>query len=625
MKLGLVIKITSDGEKEYPLSFNKDGKWEKYITDVRSSIKELADFDGTGKTVLLVRFLGKIGYLIGVIKVRPEGSGRPFDNTAAWIYFPAHISISGNEMVRITDEVEKAISGSDKIDNDLLTEIFNTDYKEDNLLFSASDSINSNANVQLGVMYYGNHTQYQQHELLGKSIAQSGYKHYKGIFFINRNSGITLKGNSDSEIKVKPECLIKAPKSTDGFIPYWGGNEFNKDLSVPSGCRIVVVWKKPDFEDIIKDVITKGNYDESELMINPSDYKVSVSRDWFKVCDEKGNVLDDVDLSINGLQLKDKLIISFDSFDKGVIVTASKQGYDDFRKEGFKISRNSRIELKKETYSYEYVFDRDSWNNNQSFKDVRLIIKSEHRIENSPIKGFRIADRGDDYLSPDNLKLKLKFFAGGVIACLIPVLLIVGWNAIEDYEPVFDWPPLKEKENKQDSKNQNATEQQASLESETNSSGLTFNDYLDKNRTWSKQSLDYYKNGFYDLLIKYNIDSVKKMNLNSRTLREIIKAYENNKQAVDSMNKVESDYKSKGVEIKVEDYIKEISKIRIAEAESTSSNQGTSRSGNSGNEQTIRSNNKNGSGSADNKSNPELQKEKDAVQPKRGGSNKILL
>ena len=82
MKLGLVIKITNGGESE-GFSINKNDSWAHYATDARSAIKELSNFDASEKTVYLLKFLGTLGYLLCVIKARPEGSGRPNDNTAA--------------------------------------------------------------------------------------------------------------------------------------------------------------------------------------------------------------------------------------------------------------------------------------------------------------------------------------------------------------------------------------------------------------------------------------------------------------------------------------------------------------------------------------------------------------
>ena len=75
MKLGLIIKNTDNGESEGS-SFNKDEAWAKYATDARSAIKELTNFDETGKTIFLLRFLGPLGYLICIVKARPHGCKR---------------------------------------------------------------------------------------------------------------------------------------------------------------------------------------------------------------------------------------------------------------------------------------------------------------------------------------------------------------------------------------------------------------------------------------------------------------------------------------------------------------------------------------------------------------------
>lgn len=90
MKLGFILKTTNSGDGE-AFSINKEESWAKYATEVRSYIKELHNFDGTSKTVILVRFHGSDGYMISIIKARPDGSGRENDNTAAWIHFPAKL------------------------------------------------------------------------------------------------------------------------------------------------------------------------------------------------------------------------------------------------------------------------------------------------------------------------------------------------------------------------------------------------------------------------------------------------------------------------------------------------------------------------------------------------------
>ena len=89
MKLGLIIKLTSNGEQEF-FAVNKQEDWAKFATDSRSIIKDLNGFDGSGKSAIIVKILGNLGYLLGVVKARPEGSGRLNYNTTAWIHVPNH-------------------------------------------------------------------------------------------------------------------------------------------------------------------------------------------------------------------------------------------------------------------------------------------------------------------------------------------------------------------------------------------------------------------------------------------------------------------------------------------------------------------------------------------------------
>ena len=84
MKLGLILKLTSDGEREI-FSLNRNESWARYIPDVRTSIKELENFDETAKIVVFLRFFGSESLLNFIVKGRLQSSGIPFDITAAWI------------------------------------------------------------------------------------------------------------------------------------------------------------------------------------------------------------------------------------------------------------------------------------------------------------------------------------------------------------------------------------------------------------------------------------------------------------------------------------------------------------------------------------------------------------
>ena len=585
MKLGLVIKITNNGESEYPLSFNKNGQWEKFAADARSSIKELIGFDETEKTVNLIKFLGSAGYLIGIIKSRPEGSGRAFDNVAAWVHFPSKISISDQETIEIIDNVEKAISGRSGVDDILLSKTFEKEYKSNDYLYCASDFISSNSNGALGIMYYGNNTQYELKELLGEYIAQPEYKNFKGIFLVNKNSDISINGIQELKIKVKPECSINAPKSIDGFEAYIGNAIFNKGISVTTGFKFPIVWKKAGFEDIKRDIVANTNISDLDIAIFRKDYKIIVQRQWFMISDETGKRVDKTNISIDGKQLIDSLAIAYDSLLEGTRLYVSKEGYSTFKKENYSCIENGKIKncytitLKKNIHHYEFGFNRDSINMD-SYEDVRLIVETHHKLKDSPLRGFSsdsISESHNNELYQSNFKLKLRCFLYGFITCILTIILVAGWNAIDDYEFQIGWPPFKKHITINNEVAETGGESPQSDETgapvEYNVDSLAIA-YLDNNNSWQKDSLNRYSKtqGVFEALNSFDIEKLRNLNLGSEKLDKVIDAYNNASiRGLKPVGKVGGKYNaSDDVVISIDNYIKWISENHSEKKEAPS-------------------------------------------------------
>lgn len=581
MKLGLVIKITNNGESEYPLSFNKNGQWEKYATDARSSIKELIGFDETEKTVNLIKFLGPAGYLIGIIKSRPEGSGRAFDNVAAWVHFPSKISISNQETIEIIDNVEKAISGRSGVDDILLNKTFEKEYKSNDYLYCASDFISSNSNGDLGIMYYGNNTQYELKELLGENIAQPEYKNFKGVFLVNKNSDISINGIQELKIKIKPECSINAPKSIDGFEPYIGNAIFNKGISVTTDFKFSIVWKKAGFEDIKRDIVANTNISDLDIAIFRKDYKIIVQRQWFIISDETGKRVDKASISIDGKQLIDSLAIAYDSLLEGTRLYVSEEGYSTFKKENYSCIENGRIKncctitLKKNIHHYEFGFDRDSINMD-SYEDVRLIVESHHKLKDSPLRGFSsdsITESYNNKLYQSNFKLKLRCFLYGFITCILTIILVAGWNAIDEYEFQLGWPPFKKHDNVAETGGESPQSGETGVPVEYNVDSLAIA-YLDNNNSWQKDSLNRYSKTqeVFEALNSFDIEKLRNMNLGSENLDKVIDAYDNvSIRGLKPVGKVGGKYNaSDDAVISIDNYIKWISENHSEKKEAPS-------------------------------------------------------
>ena len=248
MKLGLIIKSTSAGEQEV-FSINKGEEWAKFAADSRSIIKDLEGFDGSGKSVIVAKILGSIGYLIGVVKARPEGSGRPNDNTTAWIHVPAKMNITGNELTSVIMYVGEQLAAPMGINPAILNELFIKEYANKDVKYPALAFIGGyNTEGSIGWRYYGIGTGYALHELLGNSLVQTSYKKYKCICFVDKSLNLSTVGGEIIKSEPKEPIMVEAPVDNNGFTAFIKTKNqeipFTDAIEIPANTPLTVVWKK---------------------------------------------------------------------------------------------------------------------------------------------------------------------------------------------------------------------------------------------------------------------------------------------------------------------------------------------------------------------------------------------
>ena len=285
MKLGFILKTTNSGDGE-AFSINKEEIWARYATEVRSYIKELHNFDGTSKTVILVRFHGSDGYMISIIKARPEGSGRENDNTAAWIHFPAKIKISEDETYNIIQLVTNELYARKGINRTILEEVFSKEYEVKNALLTATEFIRSPKEGRIGYRYYGGKgSNFQLKELLGDSIAQAVYNKYKGVFFIDRLSEITMD-YKEIQADIYEICMIEPPQDIKyNFTPYIGSIRFTAPIEITKNALVPIVLKKNGYADVKKEISVSN----PNISIEPKEYRRCIQKAWFHAYDCENN------------------------------------------------------------------------------------------------------------------------------------------------------------------------------------------------------------------------------------------------------------------------------------------------------------------------------------------------
>lgn len=529
MKLGLILKITNGGESE-TYSINKQETWARYASDARSSIKELQGFDGSDKVVYLLKFLGNAGYLLGVVKSRPEGSGRPNDNTAAWIFVPSVAVVSANEMEQVLKKVEEAISESKGIDNAKLEETFCKDYATKNVLLFDIETISSTADGNYALRYYNG--DYRLNELLGEHLAQKEYGRYKGVFFVENNSGIKLSTNDVLNFEPKQSITISPLKPMGGFVAGFptakGFIKFDRDIELANGQKITIEWHRDNYAPIVK-TFTAGVDNTANLEIKETERRVRIQRSWFKVQDYYGISIQNANVSINHqlitgdyLDIAESLILN-----NRIPIDIQASGYEDYHEMLQAIPANKVIKLHHRIYETEYVVP--VYDGEQYVCDAKLIVSAKRKIGKSPLKGYEIYNHNELIYSVGFMS-KLKVFAYGFVSCLLLILLYAGAQAMEEYEFQFGWPPFKHISVPQESEDYNHSEG----EPEDFANDSVKIGYLDANTSWSKDSLDNHEEtkGLFDELNKFQLEALKsridEKKLSSPNLYKVVDALQRN-------------------------------------------------------------------------------------------------
>lgn len=522
MKLGLVIKITNGGVSE-AYSINKNEEWARFAGDVRPAMNTLNGFDGSGKSILLAKFLGGLGYLLCVIKARPAGSGRGGDNVSAWIHVPSNCDLSNTEVVKLLSQVEAAISASTGIDIESLKESFQKEYISNNVMISASSRIVSNNKNGFAIRYYNN-GEYNLKELLGSKIAQKDYSSYQSILFVDEQIGIVSQGDV-LDFEPKEICTYAPPKKIEGFTPCFLSNgryiPFDKAIEVPEGDQANIYWIKDGYA-IIKKTFLAGDDSQypQNVLISHNEYKIIVRRDHFHIYAPNNVPVNNPDISINGLLMTgDSMEISESSYKEGVRLLIHVKGLADYKKEKETLSQDMQIFM--EHHIYNYNFEIPLRDGDEKLGYASFSIETHHKLKHCPIEGYETEDdnlyesnRDANRLSKSgDRKMKIKFFLYGFASAIIAALFfIAAFYALDNYEFQLGWPPFKKVSQQyaeQWNDRDNNQVESGTDDVQVDSLDLAVN-YLNGNEVWNKDSLEAYPatRGLFDDLNDFNESNV---------------------------------------------------------------------------------------------------------------------
>lgn len=504
-KLGFVLRTTDSGEREI-LHINKDMLWADYISDTRQYIKALKKFDATGKIVYLLRFLGKRGYLFAIIKARPHGSGKPGDNTSAWIHIPAKSNISIDSLILVIRGVEREISAQDGINEIALKELFSHKYEEKNVLLTAVEKIISNEDGNIGYRYFGKGTGYELEEILGDELAQIEYKKYKGIFLINSQSEIEPSDHCVLVDKLNSISTITNPKVEKGYVAYIDDIKFSDPIEVTCPCTLNIILKKEGYKDIPKSLqIPQSNQIQNdwEIQIKSEDCLRCIQKAWFYVYDDENKepLTSKISIKVDGQSFNDGFLYVAENLDSHHDVEIQCDGYKTY-KDNIVINDNIHIGLTAEEHEEKFILPKQESAGLNA--DATIIIRTKKNSKSMPLKGYKVSE--NQLLRYDRGRsLKLKWFGAGVVSVI--VLAVLCAICIVLYNNLFGTHHKEEttiSEYEQIKTDTSVSENVDNIEMDNNKAI----EYLNNNSVWAKDSLDNYEitKGLFEAMNELDLD-----------------------------------------------------------------------------------------------------------------------
>lgn len=502
-----------------------EGDWTKKVVDIRDILK-LYNSEDESKFAMFMSFSENGAY----ITIARSISGRGGDNTAAWIYIPNNIEVTGTEIIQIIDIVKEELSAS-KSNVERLTQIFSKDYRTTEsaaYMPSSVEKIFAKRNVGF----------YPLKDIIGEKRYQPIYSNYN-VILINDMDGMEIvdKNITDLSSEKMVETLVfcppvkqNLPNGVSVHFKTSGYPQFNKPVRVYKSKHIDLVFKRSGFEDI--PYMDSVEENDQICGVPTFNWKISISKDLFKVRAAHNREIDlfnEARICINGTELGWNHIIKLSEREAAnATVSISANGYETY--ERIINLLKVRIPISVELHRAERA---QTWKIEMSNGEyAEMTLKSKYlpqRYSESPLKGYSIGDRNGhlEYTNFGVFKQRAIGFCMAIAACLIVCLCVAlyDWYDSHTFNWQFGWPPLKTEkissttdysstnDNLKDATEANQSSEENSVTA-ADSKAPTIDDaiaYLDnKDGVWQRDSLIKYPelDGLFEELNSYEFSKI---------------------------------------------------------------------------------------------------------------------
>lgn len=418
-----------------------EGDWTKKVVDIRDILK-LYNSEDESKFAMFMSFSENGTY----ITIARSISGRGGDNTAAWIYIPNDIEVTGSDIISIIEVVKEELSAP-KSNVERLAQIFAQNYRA----IETADYIPSSIEKVFAKRNVGF---YPLKELIGEKRYQPIYSNYHAIL-INDNDSMEIvdKNLTDLTNEMLVETFVFCPPVKqdipNGVSVHFnksGYPLFNKPVRVNKSERISLVFKRSGFEDI--PYIDSVEENDQFCGVPRFDWKKSISRDQFKIVaanDSNVNLTDDATITINNVELKWHQPIIISEHDaRQAKVRFSVNGYEPTEEYIDLLHAAKTITVKLHRAERVQSWKIELANGHTAVMDLRSKYLSGDKYE-SPIKGY---NREDGVLRYTNFGVIKQRAIGFLMAVATFIVICLGvalfeWFDNHNFEWQLGWPPLK--------------------------------------------------------------------------------------------------------------------------------------------------------------------------------------
>ena len=282
-KLGIAIKSTLMGSGE-PFAYNR-GPWESKVVDVRDALRHVPSLaSDPGRAITFFSF-SESGCYITVARCYPNREG---DNIAGWIFVPAEIRISGEELLGNIRKIKDLIFRTELPGQAELQQLFSQTYP------LKTCSIPYKASLKNGKFAKREITPTVSEEKILSNLHQPYYAEFQAVFIEERpNEVVGVTDLSHQPLTnlvpiLPPDPAILRSQGIEVFF-LKTGETFANSMLVPVGSTIKIGVKRRGFET--QSFVMKVDSEGTKCEIPEINWQRKISKSDFIVKDSSGRQL----------------------------------------------------------------------------------------------------------------------------------------------------------------------------------------------------------------------------------------------------------------------------------------------------------------------------------------------